>query len=242
MATRLQFRRGNAADWVTANPILAQGEPAYELDTGKFKLGDGVSDWATLQYFGGGAATNSIGAGWKDLVGVFSTPKGKGTSEPEWVDIGNDLFAFKFEEGDELFINFHVPHDWKIGTLAYPHIHWFCDAQMVALDTIEWDIEYTVTKGYGQGDTFTKDTATICLSHVTTATEVAGEHKVTDANLTQGIDMVEIDAIVSCKVRLANRAISNTGNIYAMMLDLHYESDGLETNTRTPSFTKLTGA
>jgi hypothetical protein len=50
MATRIQFRRGTAAEWALANPVLAQGEMGIELDTLQFKLGDGVNNWNDLQY------------------------------------------------------------------------------------------------------------------------------------------------------------------------------------------------
>lgn len=52
MAVRIQFRRGTAAEWVTANPTLAAGEAGYETDTAKFKLGDGSSAWDALAYAG----------------------------------------------------------------------------------------------------------------------------------------------------------------------------------------------
>jgi len=47
---RIQERRDTAANWTAANPVLAAGEPALELDTGKQKIGDGVRNWATLPY------------------------------------------------------------------------------------------------------------------------------------------------------------------------------------------------
>lgn len=50
MAT-FKVRRGTAAEWVAANPVLANGEPGFEKDTGMFKLGDGVSAWSELEYF-----------------------------------------------------------------------------------------------------------------------------------------------------------------------------------------------
>jgi hypothetical protein len=48
----LQFRRGTALQWATANPTLASGEMAIETDTNQFKLGDGITDWDTLPYGG----------------------------------------------------------------------------------------------------------------------------------------------------------------------------------------------
>lgn len=50
MATRIQFRRGTAAEWTAANPVLAQGEMGIELDTLQFKIGDGITAWNSLSY------------------------------------------------------------------------------------------------------------------------------------------------------------------------------------------------
>ena len=55
MATRMQQRRGTAAQWVSTNsgngPILGAGEVGWESDTNKFKIGDGINHWADLAYF-----------------------------------------------------------------------------------------------------------------------------------------------------------------------------------------------
>ena len=50
MATRIQVRRGTAAQWTAENPILADGEFAYEKDTNKLKIGDGTLAWNSLPY------------------------------------------------------------------------------------------------------------------------------------------------------------------------------------------------
>lgn len=46
----IQFRRDTAAVWAAANPVLASGEPGFETDTRKEKLGDGVTLWNALAY------------------------------------------------------------------------------------------------------------------------------------------------------------------------------------------------
>jgi hypothetical protein len=60
MAT-IQKRRGTAAQWTTANPVLAAGEEGFESDTRKSKVGDGVTAWITLPYTaaGGGAVSDA---------------------------------------------------------------------------------------------------------------------------------------------------------------------------------------
>ena len=55
MAVIIQIRRGTAAEWVTANPVLAQGELGVELDTLKFKVGNGITAWNSLAYATGTA-------------------------------------------------------------------------------------------------------------------------------------------------------------------------------------------
>ena len=55
MATRMQQRRGTAAQWISTNsgngPVLNAGEIGFESDTNKFKIGDGVNHWLALSYF-----------------------------------------------------------------------------------------------------------------------------------------------------------------------------------------------
>jgi hypothetical protein len=48
--TQIQTRRGTAASWTSTNPTLAAGEFGYETDTGKFKIGNGSTAWASLAY------------------------------------------------------------------------------------------------------------------------------------------------------------------------------------------------
>jgi hypothetical protein len=52
MATRMQQRRGTAAQWIAAAPVvLAAGEIGFETDTNQFKMGDGTTEWQVLSYF-----------------------------------------------------------------------------------------------------------------------------------------------------------------------------------------------
>lgn len=49
--TRMQQRRGTSSEWTSANPVLAAGEIGFETDTNKFKIGDGINNWGSLDYF-----------------------------------------------------------------------------------------------------------------------------------------------------------------------------------------------
>ena len=60
MATRMQQRRGTAAQWTAANPTLAAGEIGFETDTNKFKMGNGSSNWVSLTYFANNSALTDL--------------------------------------------------------------------------------------------------------------------------------------------------------------------------------------
>jgi hypothetical protein len=46
-----KLRRGYFNYWTTKNPILNEGEPGFEINTNKFKIGDGIHHWNDLPYF-----------------------------------------------------------------------------------------------------------------------------------------------------------------------------------------------
>lgn len=48
----IQLRNDTAANWAAANPVLCQSEMGVENDTHKLKIGDGVTAWNDLGYFG----------------------------------------------------------------------------------------------------------------------------------------------------------------------------------------------
>lgn len=50
--TIFKLKRGLAASWAASNPVLLEGEPGGEKDTGQLKIGDGVNHWNDLPYSG----------------------------------------------------------------------------------------------------------------------------------------------------------------------------------------------
>lgn len=61
MASQIQLRRDTAANWTSANPVLAQGEPGVESNTGKVKIGNGSTAWNSLAYFGDVSTLDAVG-------------------------------------------------------------------------------------------------------------------------------------------------------------------------------------
>jgi hypothetical protein len=73
MLYRIILRTDTTSNWDSNNTVLFLGEPGYEIETGKIKIGDGVSGWNDLEYFigitgatgltGSTGNTGSIGIG-----------------------------------------------------------------------------------------------------------------------------------------------------------------------------------
>lgn len=57
MASIIQIRRDTASNWTETDPVLAQGEIGYEIDTAKIKIGDGEKPWTELPYQQSGDVT-----------------------------------------------------------------------------------------------------------------------------------------------------------------------------------------
>jgi len=85
MRVQVQFRRDDAAGWALKNPLLAKGEPGYETDTRKLKIGDGVTLWTALPYWGGtGSGGGSVE--WGDIIGKPATFPSDPVSSGDIVD------------------------------------------------------------------------------------------------------------------------------------------------------------
>lgn len=100
---RFAQRRGTPAEWAASPSILYEGEIGFELDpatsrTVKWKVGDGVTPWSELPYFGSGGggsvqmqatATHiqwraSEEAAWEDLIALadLQGPAGEDSTVP----------------------------------------------------------------------------------------------------------------------------------------------------------------
>ena len=91
MPVRLQIRRGTASQWTAANPVLAAGEIAAELDTGKYKIGNGSTAWNSLAYSSGAVGPQGPQgtAGFTILNGSGAPGAGTGVNGDFFIDTTN---------------------------------------------------------------------------------------------------------------------------------------------------------
>lgn len=63
---KIQFRRGTASSW--NNEVLSAGEIGFETDSGKFKIGDGITSWNSLSY--ASVLPSELGELVQDIIGT----------------------------------------------------------------------------------------------------------------------------------------------------------------------------
>jgi hypothetical protein len=113
MADKIQVRRDTAANWTTNNPVLADGEPGFESDTGKLKIGNGTSNYSTLTSIGGSSGGAS---GYDDILNAIAIKRGTTTAgtylQSGFADgfqtntgVGSTV-AFNFNAGSKIYANY----------------------------------------------------------------------------------------------------------------------------------------
>lgn len=94
----IKNRRATKAQWTLLNSVLAAGEIGLEIDTNKFKIGNGLSTWNALNYFVDEMLASGISGVGYDLIlpGGQSNAKGTNTDyDVVNIDIPNDrIFTF----------------------------------------------------------------------------------------------------------------------------------------------------
>ena len=60
---------------------------------------------------------------WHDIIGQI-TPAPSNPSSPSIDAFKGNIEEYHFSNGDYSFITFHMPHDYKLGTDLFLHVHW----------------------------------------------------------------------------------------------------------------------
>lgn len=103
--TVIQLRRDTANDWTAAPSVLGrgilyEGEIGIELDTNRFKIGDGTTHWSSLDYFGTGGGPTGSGIG-----GI-----GSANYVPLWQDDSNITDSVIYQSGTNIGIGTISPN------------------------------------------------------------------------------------------------------------------------------------
>ena len=94
----IQLKRGTYRAFQNVNPILLEGQPGFEIDTNRLKIGNGIQHYLDLPYIGEGHDGKSAYELWldqghtgsvEDFLNSLIGPPGKSTYEL-WLDLGNE--------------------------------------------------------------------------------------------------------------------------------------------------------
>ena len=182
-----------------------------------------------------GDPLNAIG--WRDLVSPLD-PR-SGTSAPTWAVFRNGLYLYAFPSNAirEVFSNFHLQHDYYVGSPIFPHIHFTVNTTNSGV--VRWGIEYTIAKGHQQamGSIFEASTIVYVEQTVNGATDRYKHFIIEVANGISHANL-EVDCIVMCRIFRDATHVNDTypDSAFAIQSDLHYQVNRYATLNRSPNF------
>jgi hypothetical protein len=178
--------------------------------------------------------------GWRDNLSALTTARAAGANSPGWGTIRDGLQGWLFSpvNDNELWVSFHIDHDYAAGTALFPHIH------VVPLDAnggvTRWGIEYSFAKGHNQAS-FGPSTTIYIDGTITAGSQY--RHYIFETSTLSAISGVgiETDGVLLCRLF---RNASDPGDTFsttvaAIFADLHYQTDHIATVEKAPAFTAL---
>jgi hypothetical protein len=176
--------------------------------------------------------------GWRDITADIQAGRA-GAANPTWTSFITNINAYRFTAvNDEIWINFHIPHDYVPGSDIYIHTHW---GLIVAnsTDTITWGFNASyASRNDVTLDTFPSTTNTTVSHDCSAVTIPQYGHVVSEVVLSasgaMGGNTLEVDGVVLCRVYLS----ADAGNTdpYLFFCDIHYQSNNLATKDKAPNF------
>lgn len=189
-----------------------------------------------------GASTDSEGlmlyaVGWKDNLASFLTGKVAGANVPSFSTLLDGLSGYEFTASQlkEIWVSFHIGHDYAPGTLQYPHVHFSPDSDEVA-GVVRWGVEYTIANS--AGGVFPASRTVYIETDVPASSKSAhiiGE--VSDGDAISGDGLLP-DAVLMCRYFRDGAHANDTyaGSVIGIYGDLHYQSDRDTTVNRIADF------
>ena len=176
--------------------------------------------------------------GWKDLLTSINSAKVSGANVPAWTQIRDGIYAYAFSATalKEVWLNFHIGHDYSPKTDIYPHVHYVPLTNEVE-GVIRWGFEFSYADREG---TFPA-TQTV-YAEQTIAANSQYAHlvaEVTDADALNGQDFAfETDGVLMCRMFRDGAHANDTyaGAVGGFFVDLHYLSDRDATHNKAAPF------
>lgn len=192
--------------------------------------------------------TVSPSFGFRDIEGWIKILS-PGANDPTLAVFRDSLRQFSFSNAamNEVFVSFHIPHDYVAASDIYLHFHW---SQNV-VDTggpagvpgdVKWQAEVSYAKGHDQ--------AAFPASFVTFLTDTASatqyQHMISELQLSAAApsatqidsDILEPDGLILVRVFRDPTDVADTLDQVPFLhhADLHYQSTNIATKAKAPDF------
>jgi hypothetical protein len=176
--------------------------------------------------------------GWKDIVGT--SKGGLSTSPPSSEVYQGGIRQYRFEVGDDIVYDYHLPHDYAPDTDIFIHTHWSHNNSDVTAGSVTWQIEAMYAKGFNQSFFLTP----ILVNIVASASTIRYQHMTSEIQLSApgGVgglldtNLLEVDGILIVKVVLTANTMDNLAKPFLHTTDIHYQSTGIPTKNKAPDF------
>jgi hypothetical protein len=177
--------------------------------------------------------------GWRDLVGPIEV-RGVGANDPSWSAITGlgGMFAYSFSATvmKEVWITYHIDHDYAAGTSIYLHTHWINAAATPNTGNVRWGFEYTVAKGHQQ-QAFNAPT-TVYKTQACNATRYM--HHIAEIDVADAVPSTRLEPDSLLMVRIfrdaADAADTCTDAVFLLTADCHYQASRFSTRNKAPDF------
>lgn len=173
---------------------------------------------------------------WKDEEGSFSIKSTSVSNSPSWGEYipGFQGLIFNGKKLAQVWVDFHINHDYALGTPVYPHIHW------MPLDNnsgiVRWGIQYIISKGYSQ-EAFPTDSTLFTIDHTVEKGSMY-KHFITEVPDVRAIisPSLEPDAVIKMRIYRDGQIDTYNGDVHAWRAGLHYQTARIGTVNKNPPF------
>lgn len=220
-----------SGEWKKISPLETIDAPA--LTAGKVITSNGAN------------GANFGVAVWSEISGsLVSRPSGATT--PTLTAYKGDIWQYAFDVGDEVFIAWHIPHDYKINSDIWTQVHWSHNDATSISGSIIFTFEACYAKSHNQaifGPNFAFSTPP--YNTVSLATTPQYRHRVEDYQLSSispngnQIDsrLLEPDGLIMAKVTCPTQpTFGGGGKVFIHTVDIKYQIDSIGTLNRKPPF------
>lgn len=217
-----------------------------ELDTNFTELRDGANLMVPKTQ-NSGIKVDSTGTpsyAWHDLHSTLHTDPSNPATAPSFVTYQGNIKSRQFDVGDEAFIEFHLPHDYVMGSEIFIHSHWSHTSSTVTGGNITWGFELLYAKGHNQ-QAFSSTPVDVAVLQA--APLIQRQHMVAETSITSEsgsatsfpVAVMEPDGILICRVFLDANNIQDSvtqPKPFLHFVDLHYQTTNVGTKNKSPSF------